>query len=122
MNKLKALLSQNLNPLNHFNMNQLIKYEKQAVIETFDGERYYIPETSYGDLKNALKSDKFVEVNGELINSSSVKRVFIEKQNPDLTREQKAQLKERMAGFKRNLGRWPREAEVEKMTKKLFSK
>lgn len=100
---------------------ELVKYEKQYVVEGFDGKLNFIPENSYSAFKKALLTDKFVEVGGELINTSSIKRVFESLGESGLDKGQKIALEERKAAFKKALGRAPTKSEVGTLISKLSS-
>lgn len=123
--KSRPLLSQSIKPLNLFNplfMTDIIKYEKQIVIECFDEKLYFTPESNYQALKLALKTDRFVELNGELVNVSTIKKVYLTDAESGLNEYQKRSLQTRKKNFKDNLGRDPNQAEIMKMILKIKSK
>lgn len=101
-------------------MTDVIKYEKQAVVESFDGKLYFTSASNYQALKTALNTDKFVELNGELLNVSSVKKVYISDGEASLSQDQKEALESRKKEFKLNLGRMPNSSEVQTIICKLL--
>lgn len=99
---------------------KLVKYTQQYVIETFEGKLYFISEDLYKPFKAALLEDRFVEVDSELINTSSIKRVYKSQGDAALTSEQKKALESRKKDFKGKLGRWPTANETSKIISKIL--
>ena len=83
-------------------------YEEITVLETFDGVQLRT-KADLDTMQNILNDQKFVKLNGELVNTSSIKRAkrtkvgelesFILKQDPEMQeklRIKKARLKKEM--------------------------
>jgi len=56
-------------------MNQIQKYEPQLEVITKDGEIYFTPLENKSVILQKLNSDKFIEINGEIISCYSVVKV-----------------------------------------------
>jgi hypothetical protein len=98
---------------------ELVKYEEQYKVESFDGNVHFIPAKAYAEFKKAMNTDRFVEVNGELINTSSIKRVVRSLGEAGLGREQRIALELRKDEFMKRLGRPPTKQELSKLIQKL---
>jgi len=53
------------------------EYKPQYVLDiyTYDNSFYTLPETHFDKIKEVLNKDKFIELNGDLVACSSVKKV-----------------------------------------------
>lgn len=100
-------------------MTDLVKYEKQVVVETFDGALFFTPESNYVAFKKALNDSKFVELNGELLNVSTIKRVYTAESGDNMTREQREEFEIRKKRFFEKLGRNPEKEEKVRMIEKI---
>lgn len=56
-------------------MNEITKYQDELVIYTFDDKEIVVPASVREQLYRDIQNLKFVEINGELINTSSIKRI-----------------------------------------------
>lgn len=65
-------------------MQAIVKFVPKHEIVLFSGEKFYIPSEKYESLKKALKTEKFVEVDGSLLNVSSIKTVSSAKSETNL--------------------------------------
>ena len=92
------------------------------IIETFDGETYFVSEENYPHLKKALTLGGLVELNGELVHAKTVKRVY-----PDdhgvavLTNHQRLDLLRRKKRYHERLGVTPPDAAVQIMINKILA-
>lgn len=100
-------------------MNEIVQYEKQVVLETFDGNLYFTPASNYTSLKKAMNTDKFLELNGELLNVSTIKRVYQSDGEVGLNREEKQILEQKKKAFYEKLGRAPSKIEIANIIKRM---
>jgi len=103
-------------------MTKLIKSEKHVVVESFEGNLYFTTHENYVALKKALNENKFIELNGELLNVSTIKRVYISNGESTLNEKEKKALEQRKKEFKVNLGRHPNGGELKNIISKIIAK
>lgn len=97
---------------------QIDQYEPQMEIILFDGSIYYIPITAYAMFKKTIERDRFVELQGALIATSTIKIVRQSKYDDllrHLPQEQKRLLLKRCMRFEQKLDRYPTRTEVQNM-------
>lgn len=102
-------------------MSDLIKYEKQLVVETFDKKVYFIEAKNYHEIKKALNTNKFLELHGELVNVSVIKRVYMATLESELTFEQRELLQKRIQNFEARTERSVTEAQKANMIANIKS-
>lgn len=96
---------------------EIQKYDPQLAVCTFDGIEILVPEKLKDKLYNDVQKLKFIEINGELINTSSIKKII---KAPKMGKLQglkqsvRDRVKARIEEFKNNLGRYPSDSEIDR--------
>lgn len=65
-------------------MTQIAEYKPMHEVVLFSGASHFIESRNYEAFKRALLNDKFVEIDGELVNVSAIERVKRAKQDTSL--------------------------------------
>lgn len=100
--------------------NDLIKYEPVTVLETYEGDLYF----AHSSLKEVMRamSDKFIEVEGEILATSSIKKVFRDEHGvTSLSKEQRKDLRQRKNQYAKTFKRDPSDVAIKAMIGRIMA-
>ncbi len=105
-------------------MNDIVKYEPQIEIITFGGDKFFTPAKHKKALLASLNSDRFIEIEGSIVNSRDIRLIKSASVKFDISSvpvEFREAIKTRIKSFKDNLNKDPETEVILKWVNKLKS-